>query len=121
MVRTATFLAAPLAAALALLGCGGGEEAEPAPATSAAPAAVEVGIADFLFEPDGVVVAAGGKVTWRNDDSASHTATEDSDPPVFDTGILKAGDTDTVSFADPGTYAYICALHPFMGGTVTVE
>ena len=122
MLRKAAVLAVLLAGpALTAFGCGGGGDGAPAPNATAAPAAVEVGIADFLFEPDGVVVAAGGEVTWRNDDSASHTATEDSDPPGFDTGILKKGDEDTVTFDDPGTYEYICVLHPFMRGTVTVE
>ena len=122
MVRMATSVASLLAtAALTMLGCGGGDDGEPTPPANAAPAAVEVEIADFLFESDEVVVAAGSKVTWLNDDSASHTATEDSDPPGFDTGILKTGDEDTVTFEDPGTYEYVCVLHPFMNGTVTVE
>ena len=118
MVRTATLLAT---AALAPLGCGGGEQSQQAPIPTAAPATVEIEIADFLFEPEETVVAAGGKVTWVNNDAASHTATEDSDPPGFDTAILKSGDENTVAFEDPGTYEYLCVLHPFMTGTVTVE
>ena len=37
-----------------------------------------------------------------------------------DSGQLFPGDTYVVRFDAPGAYAYLCTLHPFMTGTVTV-
>jgi hypothetical protein len=39
----------------------------------------------------------------------------------WDTGILKAGETATVTFNQPGTYSYTCAPHPFMIGQIVVS
>ncbi len=106
---------------MVVAGCGGSDDEAPAEADPGVPSSIEVNIADFLFEPEAVTIATGGTVTWLNDDSAAHTATEGSDPPIFDTGTLQTGDEDTVTFDKPGTYDYICLLHPFMNGSVTVE
>src|SRR4051794_29031467 len=66
-------------------GAEGGEtaESEPAPRGEAAKAE-KVQIVEFTYDPDPVVVQAGGKVTWQNEDSAPHTAT--ADDGSFDTG-----------------------------------
>jgi plastocyanin len=85
---------------------------------SAATGAVTVDIADFKFKPVDVTVKAGAKVTWVNRDSAEHTATAAGG---FDTGAIVKGAKKTETFAKPGTYAYICAFHPFMKGTVVVR
>jgi plastocyanin len=34
--------------------------------------------------------------------------------------VLNRGDTYTQTFTAPGTYPYICSIHPFMHGTVIV-
>jgi amicyanin len=92
--------------------------------TSAAPTggggAVTVDITDFKFDPISLTVKAGSKVTWINHDNAPHTATASGDG-AFDTGTLKKNDTKTVKLTKPGTYAYICAFHPFMKATVIVQ
>lgn len=91
------------------------------PAASSQPTAsgtVKVDIADFKFRSPTVTVKAGGKVSWTNTDSTEHTATGSG---AFDTGALQKGQHKTLTFDKPGTYAYICAFHPFMKGTVIVK
>ena len=78
-------------------------------------AAVE--IADFAFGPAEITIAAGGTVTWTNTDSQAHTATSAGN---FDTGPIEPDGTASVTFDEPGTFTYICSLHPFMTATVTV-
>jgi plastocyanin len=127
-------LACALLAALALLaGCGSDEEPEgaaPAPAAStpapasagpAADAAVVVKIKDFLYAPETVTVKKGARVDFENLDTAPHTATIAEGAMKFDSGTIEKGETKSVSFAKPGTYAYLCLFHPYMKGTVTVE
>ena len=65
-------------------------------------------------------VAAGSTVTWTNDDDAPHTVTFDGDA-VEDSGELAKGDTFEATFDEPGSYSYVCAIHPKMTATVTVE
>lgn len=77
-----------------------------------------VAIADFLFGPEKVEVAAGQKVTWINTDDSPHQiaiAGRDLRTPV----LLK-GQSAALSF-DPGTYEYICGLHPNMKGRIEVR
>ena len=57
-------------------------------------------------------------MTWINRDSAPHTATAEDDS--FDTGTLAEGKIGSQSFKEPGTYPYICTIHPTMKGTVEV-
>jgi plastocyanin len=39
----------------------------------------------------------------------------------WDTGLLEKGQSNTVTFSEPGSYFYICAPHPWMYGQVIVE
>lgn len=99
------------------LGDGETSESEPAPSGEAA-RSEKVEIVEFAYQPDPVVVAAGGKVTWQNEDSAPHTAT--ADDGSFDTGTLDKGKLKSETFKEPGTYPYFCEIHPTMHGTVEV-
>jgi len=89
----------------------------PAPSGDAA-LSEKVEIEDFAYNPDPVTIEEGGKVIWINRDSAPHTAT--ADDGSFDTGTLEEGKLGSESFKEPGTYAYICSIHPEMQGTVEV-
>jgi plastocyanin len=89
----------------------------PAPSGDAVRSA-KVEIEDFAYNPDPVTIEAGGKVIWVNRDSAPHTAT--AEDGSFDTGTLEEGKLKSESFKEPGTYAYICSIHPQMRGTVEV-
>ena len=75
-----------------------------------------VSIAGFAFAPVTVTVDVGDTVTWTNDDSTAHTATGDG----FDTERLAPGQTASITFSTAGTFAYACAIHPQMRGTVVV-
>ena len=81
-------------------------------------------IRDFLYEPEQLTVAVGTTVTFTNEDSAPHTATSGRSPAsdgVFDTGTLKKGQSKPVKLTKAGTFAFYCAIHPFMKATVIVE
>jgi plastocyanin len=78
-----------------------------------------VTIENFAYVPPALTVAAGATVTWTNDDDAQHTVTAD-DGSSFDSNLLGHGGTFQLPAPAPGTYAYHCAVHPFMKGTLTV-
>lgn len=78
-----------------------------------------VEIKDFSFQPKTLTVKAGTTVTFLNKDITGHSAT--ADDKRFDTGILRQGESATVTFDTVGTYAYHCTPHPNMQATITVE
>jgi plastocyanin len=92
-------------------------ESEAAPSGEAAKAE-KVDIVEFTYQPDPVVVQAGGKVTWQNQDTAPHTATAEDDS--WDTGTIEKGKIGSETFKEAGTFAYYCEIHPTMKGTVEV-
>ena len=99
----------------------------PAPAPSAPAAGAQdqqslsVNIQNFAFDPPNITVAPGTTVTWVNNDSAPHTVTATDPAGAFDSGTLQPGQSFSFTFIQPGTtYAYYCAIHPSMTGTVTV-
>lgn len=83
-----------------------------------------VSIKNMAFEPETVTIAQGDSVTWTNDDSSmNHTATRESEPCKFDTKVIKPGASKTLTFdsCSPGSYPYICKIHPHMKGTVVIK
>ena len=82
-------------------------------------------ITSSCFAPSKVAIAQGGQVTWSNDDSAAHTVTSGIPSKGFDghfdSGMILAGSTFSVSLDDSGTYPYLCMVHPWMLGTIIVE
>ena len=63
-------------------------------------------------------VPVGARVTWTNRGQAPHTVT--GSDGSFDSGTLPAGATFETTYAAAGEFAYACAIHPDMIGTVTV-
>jgi plastocyanin len=92
-------------------------ESETAPSGEASKSE-KVDIVEFTYQPDPVVVQAGGKVIWQNQDTAPHTAT--ADDGSFDTGTIEKGKTGSETFKEAGTFTYFCEIHPTMHGTVEV-
>jgi plastocyanin len=92
-------------------------EAPPKPGGEA-PRAETVEMVDFAFEPSSTTIEAGGKVTWKNQGQAPHTATADDDS--FDTRTVDAGKLAAETFKQAGTFSYICTIHPDMKGTIEV-
>ena len=88
-------------------------------AGAAQAATVEVTIDNFTFSPQQITVKAGDTVTWINHDDIPHTATSKSG--AFRSKALDSDDKFSFTFATPGTYAYFCALHPHMTGSIVVE
>jgi plastocyanin len=87
--------------------------------TPASPVAANaIAIVDVAFEPATLKVESGTTVTWTNTGVAPHTVT--ADDGSFDSGTLETGATFQQTFADPGTYPYLCAIHPDMTGTIEV-
>lgn len=64
-------------------------------------------------------VSVGDEVEVTNNDAFAHTWTSTDD--VWDSGSLGQGDTFSFTFEEPGEYPFVCLIHPFMTGTVTVE
>lgn len=77
-----------------------------------------VTIADFHFTPPTTTVHVGDTITWTNDGPSSHTATAKGGS--FNTGTLSKGQSALHTFTRAGTYAYVCTIHPFMHGMITV-
>ncbi len=75
-------------------------------------------IKKFMFNPMDVTVPAGTNVTWENDDGEPHTVV--SLTGEFRSQALDEKDRFSHQFAAPGTYKYICSIHPKMVGTITV-
>ncbi len=88
--------------------------------SDAEPAAGDVAIVDFAFEPDPLQTAVGQPVSWTNQDAAPHTVTSDGEGPMA-SGELDQGASYDVTFGTAGTYTYICTIHPTMRGTVEVS
>ena len=88
-------------------------------AVSQQPAANEIVIQNFAFEPATLTVKAGTKVTWVNRDDEPHTAT--ANDKRFNSKTLENGDRFSMEFSQPGIYKYYCALHPKMTGQVIVK
>ncbi len=77
------------------------------------------------YTPSTVTIAAGGTVTFSNTDTAPHTSTSgtaaDGPDGVFDTSLIMANASYSVTLSDAGTYPYFCMVHPWMEGTIIVE
>lgn len=140
--RTAAGLALATLATAGTLGllssCGpshsspGGAGASPMPGMSmpashsatgaqAAPVAGDaVAIKNFAFAPATLKVTVGTTVTWTNQDTDAHTVTSDGSGGPLKSAALATGATYSYTFTKPGTYAYLCTIHPFMTATVEV-
>lgn len=81
--------------------------------------ATTVVIANLAFDPATITVPTGTTVAWTNDDAVPHTVT--STDGAFDSGIFDPGGSFAFTFNEPGSFSYVCQLHPQMQGTVTAE
>jgi plastocyanin len=103
-----------LAVAMAVLaGCSG-----EAAATSSPVATTSVDLPkSYRFEPSMISVDTGATVTWTNHDDFTHNVTFEGEPGL----VMKPGDSVTRTFSSPGTFTYVCSLHPRdMQGSVSV-
>jgi plastocyanin len=88
---------------------------------SSAPAvsdATPVEVRDFAFGPPIVTVAAGGTIEWTNTDQVAHSVR--SEDGAFAEQTMDTGGRSMAPLDTPGSYAYICGIHPAMTGTIEV-
>jgi plastocyanin len=133
-MRVPVLIAACVALALPV-GCGsdengnGGNSADKAPAkttksTTGGAKASAVTLKDIAINPASITVKKGATVTWTNEDSVGHDVTSTGGPAKFKSGSsggMAMGDTFKHTFTTPGTYKYVCTVHPNMKGTVVVR
>jgi plastocyanin len=74
---------------------------------------------NFHFAPTSLTVPAGTTVTWENQDGEPHTVV--SMDGLFRSGGLDQNDVFTFTFDTPGTYRFLCSIHPQMMGTIVVK
>jgi plastocyanin len=112
-----------LVGVLTLSGCSSSDS----PPASAAPVGADdpaVTVRLFQFQPSPIEVAAGSTVTWTNRDDILHTVTSgtpDARDERFDGTMNGSGTSYTVTFSEPGTYAYFCSRHESMRGEIRVQ
>jgi plastocyanin len=97
---------------------GGGADSGGGGSTSAASSA-SVSMAGRAFSPSTITIAAGGSVTFRNDDDRAHTVT--ANDGSFNSATIGEGGSWKRSFKQAGTFPYLCAIHPEMTGEVVVK
>ncbi|MBB5914695.1 plastocyanin [Nocardia transvalensis] len=133
-VPTARVLITVIAATgVALAGCGSEKStatpsstpaaASSAPATTGAPQSTTTTVQadDMKFSPAAITVPAGSTVTWKFSDKVPHAVQGIGDAAMgVNSPILTQGEWSH-TFTTPGTYRYMCPLHPEMRGTVTVQ
>jgi plastocyanin len=78
----------------------------------------QVLIEGFAFDPGTITVTPGTTVTWTNEDPTEHTVT--AKDGSFTSEPLPSGKGYRVTFDQAGTFAYTCAIHPTMTGTIEV-
>jgi plastocyanin len=78
-----------------------------------------------FFLPLNLEIIRGTTVTWQNQDDIGHTVqSQDAHGNIislFNSGLLKTGDTFSYKFDKPGIYHYFCTIHPWRIGIVTVS
>jgi plastocyanin len=90
-----------------------------------------VSIRDFYFEPSRLIIEPGTTVRWVNEGTTQHTVLATSPAGTFLSGTLDPGESYTFTFperfprpspdrstVEPGTFRYLCEIHPQMKGSV---
>lgn len=117
-----------MCSAIFILHCGnsssaGGSGMTPTDVTITIPS-LAAGKGSAAYGANPLHVELGAKVSWKNADSMTHTATSDpSAAASFDTGNISAGLTSSpIVFDKAGTYPYICTIHgsASMSGVIIV-
>ena len=87
---------------------------------TAAPRTIDVTIQNFIYSPTPITVDPGDTVRWTNLDTAQHSAV--SVKEGFVSAVIGQNQSASVTFNDPGTFEYVCAVHgASMKGTVVVR
>ena len=122
MVRSGRLISSILfgmTAVLAGAACGDGGEKQGGTSTSP-PGDGSIQIVNFQFTPSNSTVKPGAKVTWTNGDTAIHSIKDTSPLATPVSPDLAKDATFSITYGQPGSYSYICGIHQYMSGTVTV-
>jgi plastocyanin len=84
--------------------------------TAAAATTHQIPIARYAYVPATMTVRVGDVVTWTNQDEASH----DVAGGTFRSPMLAQGQSWSFTFTQPGTFDYICSVHPDMRAQIVV-
>jgi len=76
---------------------------------------------DRTYAPGDITIDAGDTLKIVNDDIFLHQAYVDSDEMDFDSESMEEGESVSVTFDKPGTFALKCKIHPKMNLDVTVK
>jgi plastocyanin len=109
-------LAGLLVLTLSACSSGAASESEAAPAAADNNDGRTVTLQDLAYSPATLTVPAGATVTWVWRDGA---ITHDVKGPGFRSKVQAEG-SFRHRFTQPGTYNYLCTLHPNMTGTIEV-
>lgn len=71
----------------------------------------------FEFSPSTLEVNVGETVVWVNQDSATHDVEIEGE----NLGTFGEGEQLTWTADQPGSYSYLCTIHPQMTGTIVVQ
>lgn len=75
----------------------------------------------YAFSPRALTITAGSTVTWVNEDQAPHDVKTTSGPEPIHSPMLSKGGTWSHTFTLPGTYGYVCTVHPGMTAELVVK
>lgn len=81
---------------------------------------VEVGIAEYRYEPAELRIAAGTTVRWVNHEKRASHSILFTGPGGFESERLFPGESWERTFDTPGRYPYSCGPHPEMHGVIEV-
>jgi plastocyanin len=115
LIRSIIFAVAVLAGGA----CGDGGEKDGGTQTGPAGDG-SVQIVNFVFTPPNLTVKPGAKVTWTNGDTAVHSIKDTSPLATPVSQDLGKDATFSITYEQPGSYAYVCGIHQYMTGSVTV-
>jgi plastocyanin len=114
--------ASPAASGSSSMAGGASSMAASGSGSAMASSASTIVIKNFMFAPMSVSVAPGTVVTVRNEDTVTHTLTDQTDPKLFSTGDIAPGQSKTFKAPNTaGSYSYICSIHQYMTGTIVVR
>lgn len=99
------------------------------------PAGPVINLSSLMFDPSTITVPVGTTITWRSDESITHTVTSgryegvdettglrsSQDPDgTFNAKLEGKGKTFSFTFTEPGSYTYYCDIHQGMNATIVV-
>ncbi|MFD4431047.1 cupredoxin family copper-binding protein [Nocardia sp. NPDC058497] len=85
------------------------------------PTDLAIDVSGMKYSPADVTIKVGETVTWKFSDKAPHNVQGIGDKAMgINSPIIDKGEW-SYTFTQPGTYRYLCSLHPDMRGSITVE